>query len=440
MNRGPGPLQFRSAEPAPAGDDETTELMISSPSGFLWGAASAAHQIEGGNTNADMWAAEHAEHSIFVEPSGDACDSYHRYGEDIALLADAGLNTYRFSVEWARIEPAPGQFSRAALDHYRRVVTTCLDHGVTPMVSLHHFTAPRWFAERGGWSATDASDRFARYAEVVARHFGDLVPWICTINESNVLTVVQASGVIPLGSGTEGPALDTGNGAPLAWVSPSVEVMATAHRQAYDAVKAIVPGAEVGWTLALQDIQAEPGGEERAVALRRTTQLDWLEASRDDDFLGVQTYTRMRVGPDGVLGAPEGSARMQTGWEFYPDALSGTVRLAAGVAGVPIVVTEHGAATDDDAARIDYTEAALGGLGRCLADGIDVRGYLHWTLLDNFEWMAGYAKTFGLIAVDRETFERRPKPSLTWLGEVARSARFPVSVASPSSHDTLVRA
>jgi len=116
------------------------------PAGFLAGASTAAHQVEGGNVNADVWDAEHAPGSIFIEPSGDACDSYHRYGEDIALLADAGLDAYRFGAEWARVEPEEGEFSRAALDHYRRMAALCRERGVTPIVTLQHFTAPRWFA------------------------------------------------------------------------------------------------------------------------------------------------------------------------------------------------------------------------------------------------------------------------------------------------------
>ena len=404
--------------------------MIPSPAGFLWGAASSAHQIEGGNVNSDMWAAEHAPKSIFAEPSGDACDSYHRYDEDIALLADAGLNAYRFGIEWARIEPEPGEFSRAALDHYRRVVTACLDREVTPLVTLHHFSSPRWFAGAGGWAAPDAADCFARYVDVVAQHFGELVPWVCTINESNVVSVIQSSGVLPLGSGTEGPAFDNGNGAPMAWVSLDVDVMAKAHRLALEAFKSVNPTAQIGWTLALQDIQSVDGGEERASHLRRTTQLDWLEVSADDDFVGVQTYTRMLVGPDGILPAPSGQ-RMQTGWELYPAALENTVRLADATARVPVVVTEHGAATDDDDVRIAYTSESLAGLARCLADGIDVRGYTHWTLLDNFEWMAGYSKTFGLIEVDRTTFARTPKQSLNWLGSVAASGTFPTGHEAP---------
>ena len=133
------------------------------PEGFLIGAATAAHQVEGNNVNADLWDAEWTRHSKFAEPSRDACDSYHRYHEDIELLAAAGLDTYRFGVEWARIEPEEGAFSRAELDHYRRMAMTCGERGVTPMITLQHFTSPKWFARRGGWDGAQAADRFARY-------------------------------------------------------------------------------------------------------------------------------------------------------------------------------------------------------------------------------------------------------------------------------------
>jgi beta-glucosidase len=143
--------------------------------------------------------------------------------------------------------------------------------------------------------------------------------------------------------------------------------------------------------------------------------------SRDDDWVGVQTYSRIVLGPDRALPIPEGTPTHQTGWEVYPGALGHTVRLASERAGVPVIVTENGMATDDDTQRLAYTKGALEGLASCIEDGIDVRGYMHWTLLDNFEWMAGYAKTFGLIAFDHETFERTIKPSAMWLGQVARA-------------------
>jgi beta-glucosidase len=395
------------------------------PTKFLVGAASAAHQIEGGNVNADLWDAEWTRESIFVEPSGDACDSYHRYGEDIALLAAAGLDAYRFGIEWARIEPEEGWFSRAELDHYRRMVATCHEHGVTPIVTLQHFTSPKWFARRGGWEGEQAADHFARYAERVTAHLGDLLPWVCTINEANLLAYVGdlESAYLGTSQGSTDFRRDERDAPRGGFPHPDVEVMALAHRKAVDAVKSGPGTAQVGWTLALGDLQAIEGGEELRDQLEQRAQLDFLDVSTADDFVGVQTYTRMVLGPDGRVRPAEGTPLMQTGWEIYPDALETTVRLAAAQTERPVLVTENGIATDDDEQRIAYTAAALEGVARCLDDGIDVRGYLHWTLLDNFEWMAGYSKTFGLIEVDRETFERRPKPSLAWLGSVAAARR-----------------
>ena len=409
------------------------------PDGFLWGAATAGHQVEGNNVNSDMWELEWAEGSIFREPSGDACDHYHRYPEDIATLAQLGLNAYRFSVEWARIEPEEGFFSRAELDHYRRMVATCLEHDVTPVVTYNHFTAPRWFAHQGGWHAPDAVDRFGRYAERVTAHLGDLVPWVCTLNEPNVISLLIQTGAAPAAAGDDQEAvadlaglLPSGDEpsrgeAPRmsAWPSPDLDTMARMHRRAVEAVKSGPGDAKVGWTLALIDLQPVEGGEERCAAARKVGELDWLEVSRDDDFVGVQTYTRRLIGKNGGLEPPDGTPTSQTGWELYPDALGHTVRLAAEHAGVPVMVTENGLATDDDEQRLDYTRRALEGLGRCVADGVDVRGYLHWTLLDNFEWVSGYAMTFGLIAFDHSTFERTIKPTARWLGDIARTNATP---------------
>jgi beta-glucosidase len=392
------------------------------PDGFLWGASTAGHQVEGGNHNADLWSMEWAEDSLFTEPSLDACDHYHRYPEDIGLLADLGLNAYRFSFEWSRIEPEPGTFSLAALDHYKRMVTTCLDHGVTPVVTYCHFTTPRWFAERGGWAQVEAADRFGRYAERVTAHLGDLLPWVITLNEPNLMAMLESTGVIPLGTGARGVLAD--GEAPeyrFGLLGADVEQMAAIHRQAVQAIKAGPGDAAVGWSLALVDLQPGEGGDERWQQARQGAALDWLEVSRDDDVVGVQTYSRQRIGPDGQLPVPDDVPQMQTGWEVYPPALGHTVRLAAEHAGVPVLVTENGMATDDDEARIAYTRGALEGVAEAMADGVDVRGYLHWTLLDNFEWMAGYSKTFGLVAFDPATFARTVKPSARWLGEVARA-------------------
>jgi beta-glucosidase len=406
--------------------------MPSFPKGFLWGASTAGHQVEGGNVNADMWPMEWATNSTFNEPSGDACDHYHRYPEDIAILAELGLNAYRFSIEWSRIEPEPGFYSRAALDHYGRMLESCLNQGVTPVVTYNHFTVPRWMAGRGGWRADDAPARFADYASRVTQHFGDLLSWVCTLNEPNLMAMMRTTGMLAMGEGDRSPTPEPDESAQagvggfdpsryrMGIVAADVERMATAHRLAVQAIKAARGAVNTGWTLALVDFQPAENGEERWREAKRVAQTDWLAVSADDDFVGVQTYSRTRIGQNGQLPPPDGAATMQTGWEVYPEALGHTVRLAAEHARVPVLVTENGMATDDDEARLAFTRAALAGLAQCIADDIDVRGYLHWTLLDNFEWNAGYSKTFGLIAVDRETFVRSVKPSARWLGEVAR--------------------
>lgn len=400
--------------------------MAGFPDAFLWGAATAGHQVEGGNLNADVWAMEWSERTMFREPSGDACDHYHRYAEDIALLADLGLRAYRFSVEWSRVEPEAGYVSRAELDHYRRVAAACHEHGVTPVVSLNHFTVPRWFSKRGGWNASDAPDAFGRYATAVTRYLGDLVPWVCTLNEPNIIAMVTATGSAPAGAVEHAARLaESGEGGRSMFASVSVERMAAAHRRAVDAVKSGPGDARVGWTLALPDFQALPGGDDVCAQALRVAQLDWLDVSRDDDFVGVQTYTRDRFGPDGVVAPGDDVARTQTGWEVYPEALAASVRRAWERSGVPVLVTENGMATAADDARWAYTEAALRGLAGAIADGVDVRGYLHWSFLDNFEWMSGYAMTFGLVAVDRTTFARTVKPSARRLGAVARANALP---------------
>jgi beta-glucosidase len=381
------------------------------PDGFTWGTATAAHQIEGNNWNNDWWAWEQNPDSGTTEPSGDCCDSYHRYADDHAIIADLGLDNYRFSVEWARIEPEEGQFSMAALDHYKRVCEDLRERGVTPVVTFHHFTTPRWVAHHGGWEEPDTIGRFARFCERTTKHLGDLVGRACTINEPNmVATGGYLAGSFP--PGRRDAALRRAVN----------DIFCRAHRAAFDAIKGVRSDLEVGLTVAMQSPHPVDGGEERAARIMRNLEDVYLEAATGDDFIGVQTYSRMRIGPDGALGPEPGVRTTLMGYEFWPEALEETIRRAWDLTDhTPILVTENGIGTDKDDERIEYVERALQGVLRAIDDGIEVLGYTYWSLLDNFEWALGYGPTFGIVAVDRKTFVRTPKPSAHWLGAIAKA-------------------
>ena len=384
---------------------------IPAPRGFLWGAATAAHQIEGGNVNSDWWQREwgHLPGAPVEAPSGDAADSYHRYPEDMAFLADAGLAAYRFSIEWARIEPERGWFSRAAIDHYRRMVHTARDAGLQPVVTLHHFTNPIWLARDGGWLTDAAVDAFRRYVEAALPVIED-VSLVCTINEPNMVSVLA----------------DPDVGFPSIGLPPGVPAVTdrliAAHRGAVELVRSA--GAAAGWSVATQAYQPQPGAEAVAAEYGASREDVFLDAAEGDDWIGVQAYTRTKIGPDGPLPIPEDAERTLTGWEYYPPAVGEGIRNAWQRAKVPVYVTENGIATADDRRRIDYTTGALEAVLSCIAEGVTVRGYLHWSALDNYEW-GSFRPTFGLIGWDPETFERHPKPSLEWLGRVARANALP---------------
>ncbi len=383
------------------------------PDGFLWGTATAAHQTEGGNWNNDWWAWEHAPGTPCREPSGDACDHFHRYPDDLDLLASFGFDTYRFSLEWSRIEPEDGEFSAAALDHYRRMCDASLARGLAPIVTFHHFTTPRWVAARGGWTNAETAELFGRFCERAARRLGDVAARVCTINEPNIVADIgHRWGVFP--PGLRDPAMRLRANA----------VLLAAHRRAVDAIRSACGATPIGLTLAMQDYQAVDGGEAVRDQERRDMEDGFLEGVRGDDYVGVQTYTRVRVGPDGPRQPAAGARVTQMGWEYWPEALEACIRRAHALAGIPVLVTENGIAIDDDRERIEYVERALRGVQACLADGLPVQGYVYWSLLDNFEWAFGYAPRFGLVAVDRDTQRRTPRPSARWLGAVARANRL----------------
>jgi beta-glucosidase len=422
------------------------------PEGFLWGTATAAHQVEGDNSNSDWWDWELKPGTPCKEPSGSAIEHYRRYPRDIALLKNLNFNTYRFSVEWARIEPSEGVFDAGQLDHYRSMVDSTLKAGMTPMVTLNHFTLPKWVAKQGGWLWDRTPALFERYVRRVVQALGDDVTWYCTINEPGVVSLGGYMGAFAFPPGTHG----LGN-----W-KRSIAGLVEGHKLARAAVKEIRPNAQVGMTHAMQEWEGNDGGWRVIGYMRGMYEDVFLEACRDDEFVGVQTYTRTRIelpGFAGVLGAaafrfppterllawlpvklqrsatnspPASSSadavrRTQMGWEFRPQAAAATVRRVHELMpGKAIIVTEHGVATADDAERIEFITEGLKALYWTIKDGVNLRGYIHWSAFDNFEWAHGYAMQFGLIGVDRTTQERTIKPSAKFLGEIARTNRLKI--------------
>jgi beta-glucosidase len=415
-----------------AGAQPASRRRRPAPPGFLWGTAISGHQSEGNNTNSDAWLMENIQPSLFRERSGDACDSYHRYEEDFALARRLGFNCYRLGIEWSRIEPSEGHFSTAELDHYARMLEACRAQGLKPVVTFNHFTVPLWFAMRGGFEVADAPVLFARYCRRVAEQLGGLMHLATTFNEANIQLLVNLfPRFVNRTRATETLAVarratNSPHFSRLAFADPAVStpIMQEAHRKAYDAIKAVRPALPVGLTLTTQDIQSV-GDPALVEVYRRRLYGDWVQVARSHaDFFGVQTYTRFRVGPDGFVAPPPGAELTLAGYEFYPEALAGTIRWAHAAIGKPIYVTESGIATNDDARRIAYIDRALDGVRACIDEGIPVHSYLYWSLLDNFEWTSGYGVPFGLVAVDRANFRRTPRPSARHLGAIARANRL----------------
>jgi beta-glucosidase len=392
------------------------------PADFLWGAATAAHQVEGGNVNNDWWDFEHTPGSAARESSIDGIDHFHRYAEDFALLRSLGHNAHRLSLEWSRIEPAPGEFSRAALGHYRRVLASLADHGLTGFVTLQHFTLPRWFAAQGGWLGPDAVDRFARYCERVGTELGDLMPFVCTINEPQMLAL---HGYL---EGYHPPGITNA----ILWTRVGPKLLA-AHRAAVGAIRGSSAGSSTGLVVQLP-LLAPARDDPTCRAFNRTMRaeiidlyLDGLTGPDRGDWLGVQYYRKQWVDPaipTLFADPPADAQRSQLGWTVHPDGLRQMLHRAAGT-GLPLYVTENGIATEDDTERVSYLESHLAAVAQALAEGVDVRGYLHWSAFDNFEWSEGYRPKFGLIAVDRDhNFARTPKPSAHALARVASTGRL----------------
>ena len=398
---------------------------------FLWGASTAAHQIEGGNINSDYWVMEHVPGTYFREPSGDACDSWNRWQEDLALVKAGGMNAYRFSVEWARIEPERGEFSTATLERYRRICLTVRRMGIEPIVTLHHFTSPRWIAARGGWENPEVADYYARYADRTARALAGAAQWFCTMNEPNAQVtskVMQRKpwDIEPRLRADAAKAVGSDR-FHMFFLGDSFKVRdncLAAHVKGREVIKSAVPEAKVGMTLALQELVAGPGGDDLYRRIWDSARTPFYQTAKGDDFLGVQTYNLSRTGPEGYLPATTPpDERDFSGFDAPPSALAASVSEAHRETGIPVMVTENGINTHNDAQRSRLLRATIDELAKVIDRGVSVLGYMHWSLIDNFEWSSGYAHRFGLASVDRVNFKRTAKPSLAAYRQVIADIR-----------------
>ena len=395
------------------------------PGGFLWGSATAAHQVEGGNTNSDWWQWEHTPGTT-VESSGDGIDP--------------GTAMTRTSPCWPRSDRTRTVSRWSGRGSNRRRVSSpplrsltmrgcwkaSARHGLSAFATLYHFTLPQWFATRGGWSADGALDLFGRYVDKVALTLGDLIPYACTVNEPQIVALQGYwRGAFPPGRRNTEDALRVSG------------ILAAAHRIATAALRSGHGRPKVGTCLQLPCIEPLRGDSADDIAAAEMVRTAMVDFRIDDlrrggdvgDFVGLQYYTRFQVdatAPE-FIASPAAEAEItQMGWEVYPEGFGRMLRRIA-EAGLPIVVTENGIATADDSQRIRFLAAHLHQLKQAMDAGVDVRGYMYWSSFDNFEWAHGYRPTFGLIAIDRgDHYRRVVRPSAVAYGTVARSGSLDV--------------
>ena len=460
-------------EPTPSDDDDDSSPSpvgaLEFPKGFLWGVSSSAYQTEGGNKNSDYT-------SFLIRRTGkDECgmadDSYHRYEVDASLAAELGVQIARIGIEWARIEPTRGQYDEAEIAHYRDVLSALVSRGVRPMVTLHHFTNPDWVEEQGGWLNSDTVDRFVAYAKRMAQEYGDLVDYWLTFNEPMMYT----SGLFLMAEYPDGGINEYG------LAMQATVNMTFAHARAYHAIKEADtisasgdgPAAIVSLAQAIIPGRARrpDDADDIASAARydyfinrmflnsvTTGMLDvngdgqvddpnttppegyYPELAHTLDFIGVNFYNSVSVlhfpfimGPiAGVPCFPQAAflcwphgrppyLHGDNGNPIEPDVLTSIIEEYQDAYRLPVLVTENGIATTDDYLRTWFIIQHLKAIRAALDDGYDVLGYLHWSLIDNFEWMQAYTMRFGLYRVNYDNFERAATGASGAFREIVRA-------------------
>lgn len=403
---------------------------------FYLGAATAAYQVEGNNIYSDIWQLERMKYSGYRELSKEAANHFFTYKQDILKMKEAGLNAYRFSLEWSRIEPEEGCFCQEALAHYEEMIRFCRSNGIEPIVTLFHFSSPKWLIEKGGWEAQSTETYYLRYVKKVCERYHDLLSYVITFNEANIGIMIAKYmkldsigdslqvGIDPKTLSLQDQEKEEENlrvfkcKEPAVFVAPrsekGIELLMEIHKKAVRMIHEMIPDAKAGLSLSLRDLQyLDDQGKKEADKAWEEEFLQFLPSIAEDDFFGLQNYTRAVFDQSGEVIIKDQYPPTQMGYEYYPWALENTIRKVHDSFRKEILVTENGIATADDLQRIRFIDEALKGVQSCIKDGIDVGAYLHWSLIDNYEWQSGYSMHFGLMCRDED---HTPKHSLKHLG------------------------
>ena len=401
--------------------------MFKFPHNFLWGAATSSYQVEGNNVNADWWPWEK---KAGKEQSAQACRHYEMYEQDFDLAKSLDHNTHRLSIEWSRIEPKEGEFSQEELKHYIDVVRALKARNIEPMVTLHHFTNPIWFSTSGGWTNRCSVERFLRYCDVVTRALARHVHFWITINELTIyFSHAYMFGVWPPQERSYLKA------------KAVHDHMIAAHIKAYPLINKIYkeqdlpkPSISISQHISAMVLCADNLRNRIAVRLRDKWYnfeiLDKLIRHGTLDFIGLNYYSRHLVDVSswwiGNLLMEMGKSnddrvkKNSLGWDIYPEGLY-QVLLKLKRYGLPVMITENGICTSDDNLRWEFVSAHLKSVHRAMQEGVNVTGYLYWSLMDNFEWDKGFGPRFGLINIDYNTHQRTVRESARKFGQVCKT-------------------
>jgi len=391
--------------------------MVKFPQNFLWGAATSAYQVEGGNSNADWW---QWERDLGKENSGDGCCHYRLYEQDFELAKNLNHNAHRLSIEWSRIEPQEGKFSQSELKHYLDVILSLRARNIEPIVTLHHFTNPVWFSKSGGWENSRSVAYFLRYCDFVTRGLAKYVRYWITVNEPTVY--VSHSYIF----GAWPPQAKS-----LLKAKTAQDHLIWAHIKAYRLIHKVYkelnffkPSVSIAQHMQAFVPCTDNLKDRLAVILRDRWYnfgfLDKIMRHKSIDFIGLNYYSRQLVelqkwgignlAMDVCKNNHHPVKKNSLGWDIYPEGLY-ELLLKLKKYDLPVIITENGICTQDDNLRWDYIYGHLRNIYFAMERGVNVTGYLYWSLMDNFEWDKGFAPRFGLIEIDYKTYKRTVRES-----------------------------